>query len=108
SQFALHQGGLDGIGIIQRHVGMAGRQQTDLPAFLLGRQQMCGGGIELCRGERHVSSSTVLASVPMPAAATSTRSPGLSQTGGSKRAPAPVGVPVTMMSPGCGVVKVDT
>jgi hypothetical protein len=37
---------------------------------------------------------------------TSTTSPGLSQRGGSKRAPAPVGVPVAIMSPGFSVAKV--
>ena len=43
----------------------------------------------------------------MPSASTSITSPGFSQIGGSKRAPAPVGVPVTMTSPGTSVVKVE-
>ena len=53
------------------------------------------------------SSTTVLRSVPMPEPSTSTTSPGLSQRGGSKRAPAPVGVPVTMRSPGVSVANVE-
>jgi hypothetical protein len=52
------------------------------------------------------SSTTGLVSVPMPGTDTSTVSPGLSQRGGSNRAPAPTGVPVTMMSPGLSVVKI--
>ena len=42
----------------------------------------------------------------MPLTSTSTVSPGFSHTGGSMRAPAPDGVPVTMTSPGCSVAKV--
>ena len=39
------------------------------------------------------------------AAVTDTTSPGFSQTGGSSRAPAPVGVPQTSTSPGSSVMK---
>ena len=53
-----------------------------------------------------VSSTTRLLSVPISGTEMSTTSPALSQRGGSKRAPAPTGVPVTMMSPGFRVVKI--
>lgn len=55
--------------------------------------------------EAHASSTTPFLSVPMPSPSTSMTSPGLSQTGGSRRAPAPVGVPVAMTSPGTSVVN---
>jgi len=42
----------------------------------------------------YFSDVTVLRRMPIPLDSTSTTSPGLSQRGGSKRAPAPVGVPV--------------
>ena len=54
------------------------------------------------------SSATLLASMPMPAASTSTLSPGTSHFGGSKKAPAPVGVPVEITSPGFSAVKAET
>ena len=53
------------------------------------------------------SSTTPLRKEPMPSAATSMTSPGFRYRGGSNRAPAPVGVPVTMMSPGTSVAKVE-
>ena len=56
----------------------------------------------------HPSSATVLRSVPMPVTSTSTTSPGLSHFGGSKRAPAPVGVPVEITSPGFSAAQVET
>ena len=51
--------------------------------------------------------ATELRNTPKPSASTSTMSPGFSQTGGLSRAPAPVGVPVRIMSPGTSVVKVE-
>ena len=57
---------------------------------------------------RHtISSSMPFRKIPRPVADTSTTSPGFKYFGGSKRAPAPVGVPVTMMSPGCKVMNVE-
>lgn len=56
----------------------------------------------------HPSSTTVLRSVPMPETSTSTTSPGFSHLGGSKRAPAPVGVPVEITSPGFSAAQVET
>src|SRR5690606_22197399 len=102
--------GLDGIGVIHVHARMAHAEQADLAAHALGLVQSLGGVGDL--GGRHghavvTSSMTPLRSVPMPSASTSTTSPGLSQTGGSSRAPAPVGVPVMMVSPGTSVVKVE-
>src|SRR6516162_4815548 len=55
---------------------------------------------------RYVSSITGLRSTPISGTATSTTSPGLSQTGGLRCTPAPVGVPVQMRSPGLSVAKV--
>src|SRR5262249_39032848 len=54
-----------------------------------------------------VSSTTPLRKMPTPSASTSMTSPGFRYRGGSNRAPAPVGVPVTMTSPGTSVVKVE-
>ena len=56
----------------------------------------------------HLSSATVLRSVPMPVTSTSTTSPGFSHFGGSKRAPAPIGVPVEITSPGLSAAQVET
>ncbi len=56
----------------------------------------------------HPSSATAFRSVPMPETSTSTTSPGLSHLGGSKRAPAPVGVPVEITSPGLSAAQVET
>ena len=53
------------------------------------------------------SSSTGLRRVPISGTVTSTTSPGSSHTGGSKRAPAPVGVPVKITSPASSSTKVD-
>jgi hypothetical protein len=53
------------------------------------------------------SSITPLRSTPIFSASTSMTSPGFKYRGGSNRAPAPVGVPVTMTSPGASVVKVE-
>ena len=54
-----------------------------------------------------ISSTTALERTPMPDTSTSTVSPGTSHFGGSKRAPAPLGVPVRITSPGSSVVKVE-
>ena len=72
----------------------------------------CAGPAEISRaGARrkpvHASSATVFDSTPMPDTSTSTTSPGTSHLGGSKRAPAPFGVPVRITSPGSNVVKVE-
>ena len=53
----------------------------------------------------HDSATTSLRRIPISGTSTSTASPGTSQRGGSKRAPAPVGVPVTIRSPGFSAVK---
>src|SRR5215213_5299656 len=58
------------------------------------------------RDKAYASSTTRLLSVPISGTATSTTSPAFSQRGGSNRAPAPTGVPVTTMSPGLSVVKI--
>src|SRR5262249_14812111 len=55
---------------------------------------------------RYVSSITGLRRTPISGTATSTTSPGLSQTGGLRCTPAPVGVPVQIRSPGLSVAKV--
>jgi len=60
------------------------------------------------RGPAHPSSATVFRSVPMPETSTSTTSPGLSHLGGSNRAPAPIGVPVEITSPGLSAAQVET
>jgi mono/diheme cytochrome c family protein len=52
------------------------------------------------RSRQTSSSITRFLSVPMPDTSTSITSPGTRYFGGSNRAPAPVGVPVAMMSPG--------
>src|SRR5262245_50316789 len=57
-------------------------------------------------GLSQASSTTRLLSVPISGTEMSTTSPALSQRGGSNRAPAPTGVPATMMSPGFSVVKI--
>src|SRR5262245_12317139 len=62
--------------------------------------------VEWAHAVAHTPSATRLRSVPISGTAISTTSPGTSQRGGSKRAPAPVGVPVTIRSPGLSVVKV--
>src|SRR6185503_18503537 len=54
-----------------------------------------------------VSSTTTLRSVPISGTCTSTVSPLRKYFGGSKRAPAPVGVLVAMSSPGVRRVKLD-
>src|SRR6185503_20425330 len=54
-----------------------------------------------------VSSTTTLRSVPISGTWTSTVSPLRKYFGGSKRAPAPVGVPVAMRSPGVRRMKLD-
>ena len=95
---------LHGIGLIQRDRRVGHRQQPDLPPRPFRLHQRRGGGRDLVFGH---SSATPFTSAPMPSARTSTTSPGFSHTGGSCRAPAPVGVPVTMMSPGTSVVKVE-
>lgn len=56
----------------------------------------------------HPSSITVLRSVPMPVTSTSTTSPAFSHFGGSNRAPAPMGVPVEITSPGLSAAQVET
>src|SRR5471030_844945 len=43
--------------------------------------------------------------VPMRDISTSIVSPGVSQTGGSRKAPTPPGVPVMITSPGCNAVN---
>ena len=53
------------------------------------------------------SSATTLRKVPIAGQLTSTTSAGTSHFGGSKRPPAPGGVPVAMMSPGSSVVNVE-
>ena len=50
------------------------------------------------------SSATSLRRTPTPSTSISTTSPAFSQIGGSKRTPAPTGVPVTITSPGSSVV----
>ena len=96
------------IGLVQGHAGMGEREKADLPARRLGGQKGACSGSDLLGGHSPAPSSpTVLRSVGRPSAMTSITSPGVSQTGGSNLAPAPVGVPVTMMSPGARVVKVE-
>ena len=56
----------------------------------------------------HTYSATQgLVSDPSPSISTVHTSPGFRNRGGSNLAPAPVGVPETMMSPGISVVKVE-
>ena len=103
-RLAVGEIGLHGIGVGHVHVRMRQRQQADLAAAALCLEQggACGG--DLVGGH---SSATPLTSVPIPSTVTCTSSPGARYCGGSSRAPAPVGVPVTMMSPGTSVVKVE-
>jgi hypothetical protein len=95
------------IGVVHLHLRMAQSQQPDLAAVFVGKEQVLGGLLDFGFAECHASSATPFRSVPIPSASTSTTSPGFRKTGGSCRAPAPVGVPVTMMSPGTSVVKVE-
>src|SRR5207302_8819001 len=75
--------------------------------WLTERRERDGMGLSLpFQGRDHRSSATLLRSTPISGTSTSTTSPRLSQRGGVKRAPAPVGVPVAIMSPGLSVVKV--
>ena len=103
------QARLDGVGVVHVHAGMFSDRR---PICLRVRS----ASIERSRRRASISSvlsivgtssATLLRKMPMPSASTSTTSPGFSQIGGSKRAPAPVGVPVTMTSPGTSVVKVE-
>ncbi len=106
-QLAADKRRLHRIGVGHFHVRMADGQQPDLPAGRVGLEQILGRPLDFVFRKRHVSSATPFFSTPMPSASISTSSPGLRKIGGSKRAPAPVGVPVTMMSPGTRVVKVE-
>src|SRR5690606_2755321 len=96
-QFLRHQRGLDRIGVVQRGLWVLQGDQAALDAALFGpEKRLCASG----NGLWHHSSRTPFRRAPMPSAETSITSPGTNHFGGSKRAPAPVGVPVTMMSPG--------
>jgi hypothetical protein len=53
---------------------------------------------------RAQSSAMVFFSTPTLSTSTSTTSPGFIQTGGSRRAPTPPGVPLTITSPGAAGV----
>ncbi len=92
-------------------IPISGNRRERSPIWLRVRsasKRSRGDGPACVGGEGHRASPiTGLRSVPMPSASTSTMSPGCSQTGGSRRAPAPVGVPVTMWSPGTSVVNVE-
>src|SRR5437660_1755647 len=94
-------GALDRIAIVERHLGMLEREHANERLLLLRLlqppRQLCDRRLV----EHHNSSSTiVLRRMPRLGDSTSTTSPGTSHFGGSKRAPAPVGVPVAMRSPG--------
>ena len=87
----------------------AGRGSTENQRSALSRPPSAGTlsrKRERGRKECQLSSAIPFRNVPIPGTAISTTSPGSSQRGGSKRAPAPTGVPVTMMSPGFNVVKI--
>lgn len=96
---------LNGVGLIQRDARMANRKQADLLQRAFRIQQVGSRGFDILGG--HASSSTPFFRMPMPSASTSMTSPGFSQIGGSKRAPAPVGVPQTITSPGTSIQKVE-
>ena len=106
-QLAIDKGALDGIGVVHRGMGVFGGQKTTLNAALFGQKQALACRCNLFGRHGKTSSATVLRRVPIPSALTSTTSPGVSQIGGSNRAPAPVGVPHRMVSPGTNVVKVE-
>ncbi len=79
-------------------------------ARALGPLEARGRFLDLCGGKGRAhgrSASTGLRRIPTPETSTSTTSPGPRKRGGSKRMPAPTGVPVEMMSPGSSTVNVD-
>ena len=103
---ARHERRLHGVRVVEIHVRVREAQESRLHARAFGLEQRVGGRADLLRAQ-HGSSATPLTSAPIPSARTSISSPGTSQRGGSSRAPAPVGVPVTITSPGTSVVKVE-
>jgi hypothetical protein len=105
---ARNPGRLDRVGLDHAHLRVGEREEPDLGTDTLCLVKGSGGGLDLLRGHVSSSSATTLRNRPIPSASTSTTSPGFSQIGGSKRAPAPVGVPVTITSPGTSVANVET
>ena len=101
-------GALNGVGVLDRQIRIFARECCNQRLAAFGviqalRQPFDGLLIE----HGYCSSATVLRRMPILADSTSTTSPGLSQRGGVNRAPAPVGVPVAIMSPGFRVAKVE-
>ena len=108
AELQLGPGALDRVGVLDGEAGIVPGEHRD--------QRLGAFGFIEARARRSIvavssmiycSAATTLRSTPIRLDSTSTTSPTFSQRGGSKRAPAPVGVPVTIMSPGFRVAKVE-
>src|SRR6185436_661196 len=70
------------------------------------RDEQAAGAPRAAAG-RHQPSLMTLRSRPTLLISTSQTSPGFMNSGGLRAAPTPPGVPVTITSPGCSVVKIE-
>ena len=101
---------LDGIGVVDRHARVLERELAAGDARALRLVEPERGGLELLGLHAHAFTSsrcTTFFRTPTPDTSISTASPACRNFGGSKRMPAPIGVPVAITSPGSRVVKVE-
>ncbi len=108
NNFSIEQVGFGGIeiGILQRLREVLGFLAFGVVFLFRPRDYLRDAGEPGRSGTRPPLQSVIrqrLRRQPRPATSTSIRSPDCSQTGGSRKAPTPWGVPVAMTSPGSRV-----